>query len=583
MNNQSYFMSYSRHQFYFVESLVLRLQSAGLNIWFDVQELGPGESWREQIQEGLDNCKGLILVASRTALESEFVRLEWEAVLKSNKPIYVVIFEACELPAEITGRAVAIIDMRWRFAYGVKHLVSAIDEQKIIKDNIPTPNRFRIPTRFPLSVVALIFYLLWSAFLIFQATFSILMNSSNWQYNFGFSVVSGFMLVVFIIRQAWNLSQRRISLRQLLLAIAISNILYLIINGTFTGSFFAMFALSLAVFFPGTYRWLPTGEVPHFIRRLSGRIALPSVSNLVNLRSTPSPKVSSYYIHNADADEKIANRLNRFLSKEGHNSVSEIEANQQIVLISERITTKRVEQLVIDYTDTLLPVLVSNVDAGERIKQAGDFQFVDYRQQRKDQIKAVSSMLTAPQETKFAYGMSVLPRRTSDLVLPGWVSFFGISMWLFVIIYLFIAAAYTSIWIETSGEFSFNSWRPGPLAILFNITVKIDIINRVYTRRITLRWLWVYMISIAVISFPYSRIIVDFLLNGLSILPLFPLIMASSSLYQWLPKTLPKSTQSDNLPISTKPGVLRILLQDMVIYGGVVLLIVVSMFFIDLS
>jgi hypothetical protein len=36
------FLSYSRSQYYFAESLVLRLRSSGVSIWFDVQQLELG-------------------------------------------------------------------------------------------------------------------------------------------------------------------------------------------------------------------------------------------------------------------------------------------------------------------------------------------------------------------------------------------------------------------------------------------------------------------------------------------------------------------------------------------------------------
>jgi hypothetical protein len=47
------FLSYSRQQYYFVESLALALQNKGVPLWFDVQQLEPGSDWKADIEDGL--------------------------------------------------------------------------------------------------------------------------------------------------------------------------------------------------------------------------------------------------------------------------------------------------------------------------------------------------------------------------------------------------------------------------------------------------------------------------------------------------------------------------------------------------
>ena len=39
------FISYSRRQLYFAESVVLHLQRAGPDVWFNLQKLTPGVDW----------------------------------------------------------------------------------------------------------------------------------------------------------------------------------------------------------------------------------------------------------------------------------------------------------------------------------------------------------------------------------------------------------------------------------------------------------------------------------------------------------------------------------------------------------
>src|SRR5579872_3416655 len=88
------FLSYSRQELYFAESLVNEL-SSDFDVWFDIQRLRPGIDWGAEIRHGLDDCDALVLVASETALHSPYVADEWERVLFERKmPVYILVFES---------------------------------------------------------------------------------------------------------------------------------------------------------------------------------------------------------------------------------------------------------------------------------------------------------------------------------------------------------------------------------------------------------------------------------------------------------------------------------------------------------
>ncbi len=141
MTDDLVFVSYSRREFYFTESLVLHLQRQGINAWFDVQQLEPGIGWKTDIQDGLQNCKALVLVASQSSLASPYVKVEYEAALKVNKPVYVVLFEPLTLPPELSQPS-SLIDFTQGFDWGVPLLVAAIQGQTPHHDpnkNVPLP------------------------------------------------------------------------------------------------------------------------------------------------------------------------------------------------------------------------------------------------------------------------------------------------------------------------------------------------------------------------------------------------------------------------------------------------------------
>ena len=68
------FVSYSRKQLYFAESVVLNLERAGFDIWFDLQKLNPGIDWSSTLTDGYSNCDKLVFIASKAAIQSPYVQ-----------------------------------------------------------------------------------------------------------------------------------------------------------------------------------------------------------------------------------------------------------------------------------------------------------------------------------------------------------------------------------------------------------------------------------------------------------------------------------------------------------------------------
>ncbi|MER7078584.1 TIR domain-containing protein [Saccharopolyspora kobensis] len=165
------FLSYSRRQFHFAESLMLRLEGRAVSTWFDTHRIRAGEDWRESIERGLSVCTSLLLVASREALASPEVDYEWRTALERGKKLYVVLFEAVELPPELRGEAVAIIDMRTRFEPKAETLAELLAQPRHHRDEIPRRKPFGLPLPQPagtsLIAAALLLILLVSLFFDF--------------------------------------------------------------------------------------------------------------------------------------------------------------------------------------------------------------------------------------------------------------------------------------------------------------------------------------------------------------------------------------------------------------------------------
>ena len=146
------FISYSRKQFCYAESLALCLQYYGVSTWFDVQKIPSGADWKQCISAGENASTALLLVASRESLQSDYVRAEWQHALDGNKPIYIVIFEAVELPDELKNAS--IIDGRLFVKTKIRWLAEELlPHNRIQRDSMFLANPHFFLTRIPLWIV----------------------------------------------------------------------------------------------------------------------------------------------------------------------------------------------------------------------------------------------------------------------------------------------------------------------------------------------------------------------------------------------------------------------------------------------
>ncbi len=119
------FISYSRRDYYFAESLSLQLAQRGVPAWMDVLELQPGADWARSLYEAIDSCAVFVLVASPAALTSPHVRAEWQRALASGRRVLLLGWHrSVRLPAELQG--CEWLDFRGRFAPALDRLVALL-------------------------------------------------------------------------------------------------------------------------------------------------------------------------------------------------------------------------------------------------------------------------------------------------------------------------------------------------------------------------------------------------------------------------------------------------------------------------
>ncbi|HWX34483.1 MAG TPA: toll/interleukin-1 receptor domain-containing protein [Steroidobacteraceae bacterium] len=83
------FISYAREDFDAARTLKSALDAVGLPVWFDLDRLGPGDTFKVKIQDYVERCSLFLPLLSRNteARTEGFFRREWNYALDRDKGI----------------------------------------------------------------------------------------------------------------------------------------------------------------------------------------------------------------------------------------------------------------------------------------------------------------------------------------------------------------------------------------------------------------------------------------------------------------------------------------------------------------
>jgi hypothetical protein len=118
------FLSYSRKDYYFAESLAFHLLRRGVPVWLDVRDLEPGKDWEHSLVEALDAATAVVLVASAASVASPHVQNEWQRALRQGKRIVLARLLGARIPAEL--QRCESVDFRGTFGRALGGLVAKL-------------------------------------------------------------------------------------------------------------------------------------------------------------------------------------------------------------------------------------------------------------------------------------------------------------------------------------------------------------------------------------------------------------------------------------------------------------------------
>lgn len=98
------FISHTQKDTELARKVAAVLREAGLDVWFDANEILPGENWAEKISEALKESEAMVVLLTPEALESNNVRREIDYALGEKtydkRLIPVIVGNPEEMPSE---------------------------------------------------------------------------------------------------------------------------------------------------------------------------------------------------------------------------------------------------------------------------------------------------------------------------------------------------------------------------------------------------------------------------------------------------------------------------------------------------
>jgi hypothetical protein len=428
-NEVRIFLSYSRAQFYFAESLAHALAARDVVVWFDSQQLTTGEDWAAEIMRGLQASPVLVLVGSEQALASAAVRQEWTTALSQGKKVVVAMFEYVELPTELA--ASVVVDFRRSFGAALARLESVL-RGKVAPEAGNVSNRRRVLAP-AVRVIA------WSlavpagvALFVIGLIVTQLPDAENVAASVALCGYIGFMCVFLIqrkrafIRRSFRRSQTQVALiiSGAILPLAIGRALsvselpptlvlttVLLLAGSLVLALVGSWQLQRN---PAIFRWLPTGEA-----RASERTRNAGVRSIANAAHQQSHGNSpKFWLRFDTGDRYVAGIVERQFARAGwEKALTQEAADRHLVLVSAETD---LAQIVSGYQSGLPPVVIvtSNGVRESILGGLARHQWIDFRRRRLRDLRQAGMQLRAGDSITPSIELNAVPERLWDPVQP---------------------------------------------------------------------------------------------------------------------------------------------------------------------
>jgi len=447
------FVSYSRKQLYFAESVVLNLERAGFDVWFDLQKLNPGSDWSSTLADGYSNCNKMVLIASKAAIQSPYVQVEWETALQNGREVIIVVTETLELPVPLQG--CAVYDARNRFDHAIQSLIAYLHEEAPAHyDPIPAPGKFPYPLKMPFAIWFTLWVISMNFVLLIIALTHIpaysLSGLENEPINIGpfsFPAPVGFVyaipylisLIPFYnainsespIRKFWNHDMRQKELMQarwVMVARQFGACFFFILftlypNGELNTSassiIYLIFLVPLssliwALWVPGRsadiLRWQAAGTAEQDVReKITNKMVTDLKKQSTQEKIQSEVHLISYALYHNPADAHLATYIIEIFQSAGCQLVSSEQAETHLIIVTNRTSKQWLLDLNTNLSGNIIHILATNINASPELEPIMQTQWVDFRKGRQKTLLALADHLSGNDFGNVAYALQVTP------------------------------------------------------------------------------------------------------------------------------------------------------------------------------
>lgn len=149
---QYVFLSYSSHDHELAVELKTLLQELGVNVWMDLDRMGPGSVITTELENAVDKASAFVVLVTSASLSSAWVREEWSRAIHLSiqsafrHPVIPVAVEGATIPGFLSNRRALQLDTRSQLASVASQIASELSTTLIA-----TPQRCRPKTKIWLS------------------------------------------------------------------------------------------------------------------------------------------------------------------------------------------------------------------------------------------------------------------------------------------------------------------------------------------------------------------------------------------------------------------------------------------------
>jgi len=204
MEKRKLFVSYSRADTEYVSKLVDSLRKVGFDVWFDAN-IRTGDEWDDVIEREIKNSDAMVLILSKSSVNSNNVKDEMSFAMQLNKGINPIKIEECDVPMRLARKQFTDFT-KIEYKQGIHKLVDDIqyklqdlekekptsENNRIQDDNSSAGSK--IPVKIPNKIGWKKKYILTSILLfnifsiLYFAYVGMIGNLSNYTYDYFFSI-----------------------------------------------------------------------------------------------------------------------------------------------------------------------------------------------------------------------------------------------------------------------------------------------------------------------------------------------------------------------------------------------------------